>query len=226
MTGIHQALASSAGTNNTPPVLEQVVLSGGGTTKDRVFNFVTAPPSGQLVMLFLVSEGANLYTTPAGFTSLIGVVGTLHARNIFYRVCAAGEPTSYTVVLGTSGTGGTALGVRISHFQGLPEVTEEYRAAPLISGEANPLALTPSWGNDSNLIMALMSITNNQVGSNSITTYPYASNNNLVNDAGSGSMAIASTTDIGTTFDPGPFVHGAGNKNCVTWTVGIRGTAP
>lgn len=171
---------------------------------------VTLPASiaaGDLIIIihFTDSAGASA-TVPSPWQELkdAATAGTGSRILIAYLIASGGE-TSVTVTKAvTERFAAIAIRVAAADWHGTtpPEVST---GATGTSANPDPDSLTASWGAEDNLWLAIMAM-DDSLGTNTISAYPYASNNvaaPAVSSAGGG--AICSTTSAVATLNPGTF---------------------
>ncbi len=195
--------------------------SGANVTSHTV-NLPTGISSGDLIIVMFSNDGDATVTFPSGWTNQLfsTASGTFNRFTVNYRIADGTEGSTITVT--TSASEGSAhTTYRITGYTGTPEAS-----TPATSGGSttpDPSSLTPSWGADDTLWLAVQG--NN--GNVSVTAYPTNYSNGINNRwASTNGVGVGSAerTLNAASENPGTFTISASNS-WVAATIGVRGTA-
>ena len=180
---------------------------------------VFLPPdivSGDLLLLFFLSDGAPTITFPEGWTELFQVASGIAVKlGAWYRIADGGEGASITVLTSDAEMAATTS-FRITGYLGTPEAS----TATGNNNAPQPPSLTPSWGAKDTLWFACQGNDTNRY----IFSYPPNYTNGysaLVNDIQGCNLATARREFNIATEDPDMF-HLTEADEWVTTTVAIQ----
>ncbi len=197
--------------------------NSGANTTSHTINLPTGINSGDLLIVIVSIDVVPTVTWPSGWTST--VLFTTAMPNNFatftaaYRIADGTEGSTITITTSSS-EGSAHTSWRITGYQGTPEFCGPTTAN---TSSPNPCALTPSWGADDVLWLAVCGYN----GNHSITAYP-ANYSNTINNrwansngtgVGSGERLLNAASE-----DPGAFTLSASNDTAAS-TIAIRGAA-
>lgn len=186
----------------------------------------TSIAAGDLLLAFVEVRNSGTWTLPSGWTQLItqlGGGGSVGQGTVFYKIAAGteGSSASWTASVSTTGTWHTR---KITGWHGTtpPEATSTSGD----SSSANPPSLTPSWGSDDTLWLAMAG---HAAGSASAFTAAPSGYSDFTNSgASSGGSAVSLATcykqTAATSEDPGTFTV-ANNRFWNAITIGVRPAA-
>ncbi|KKN50679.1 hypothetical protein LCGC14_0630280 [marine sediment metagenome] len=186
--------------------------------------------SGDLLLVFFVCDRTFTVTTPSGWTNLFNTtVGSDIRYNGYYKI-ADGTEDSTTVDFVTSSSNlAVADTYRITSWHGTtpPEVGT---SATGTDANPDPPSLSPSWGAEDTLFLALMGIDDGGAASITISAYPtsYTDGAFLVaNAADIASVCLASARRElnAASDDPGTFTASLSTEGWVAQTMAIRPVA-
>lgn len=219
MVGVSfQVMASlKAASGSAYPTVEATNTSSAASAASASVSLPTGIVSGNLLIALCVLFDDRTHTWPAGWTELYDADTGSQSSSAAYRVADGSEGASITVNFGGGSSASAHITMRISNYQGTPEVGT---AVGGISTSPNPPSITPSWGSDDILVLAMVGARTTSVVSAAPSSYT-----DLLTVAAGGSgpsAAIARREVTGTTEDPGT----ATLPSSVEWTtntLAIRG---
>lgn len=197
-------------------------------TTSHTCNLPASIASGELLLLFFChNNDTSSITTPSGWSVLIAETEATSDSNlsVFYKTATGSEGATVTVTVGSPGANSAHNSYRISGWL----AAEAAASFVNTSGDTtpDPPSLTPSWGIDKTLWIAL-------VGSNrDSATHTFGSAPTNYTDAISAQgviptfdtsvrMSSARRENQTTTEDPGTFSLGT-NGGTKSMTIAIRG---
>lgn len=186
-------------------------------------NHLVAMPAtvnaGDLLLVGFCADGifaSVTVTPPAGWTMLVENNAAGYG-GVFYKVAAGTEGGTTVDFVTSASERATAQTFR---FQAGTFTSPPQGAVSNAGGTATPLPppLTPTWG-AANTFWIVFFFSD---GTNTVSVYPYAGNNNTITSTGSGAncQGCASTAANTATLTPGTFTK-SGSDPCVTATVAI-----
>lgn len=192
---------------------------------------VTLPANiaaGNLLLMFLVVNGnSTVITDPTGWSPLT----TLDDDDqvvIYGRIADGSEGATATVTLGTAQRA-TAITWRVTGARNGLTTSEIAISSAVVASVAtpNPPPLTPSWGSEENLWVAVSFwFDSNYVFSSYPTNYTVAQfNQNTGSSSNSNGIMIAGRLLTASSEDPGTFTVSSAAKQNATYTLAIRSLA-
>lgn len=133
------------------PQVEATATSGNASTTTHTVNLPTGITSGELLVMVIRCGLTNItFTVPTGWTALVGELDALGTSLVCYRTADGGEGSTVSVT--TSGTRtSAAITMRISGWSAIEG------AGLSNSGTAgDPASLSPTWGSDDTLWIAVV----------------------------------------------------------------------
>lgn len=207
----------------TAPTVTQIASSMTSMT----VNLPGSISAGDLLLAWVSVRNQGTWTLPSGWTQLGQKLGGGSASQltVFYKVATGSEGAS---AAWTASAGTTAVWqvVKVSNWHGT--TTPEISAGA--SGDAtaaNPDSLTPSWGADDSLWIALAGHAAGSAAAFTAGPSGYSSfQNNGASSGGSAcSVASAYKTANTTSEDPGVFTAGGSNRFWAAFTIAVRPAA-
>lgn len=195
--------------------------SGQGTGQNFTAVYPANSQVGDLILLFVAttsnSEVTQPSTPPNEFSSLGGWTANFQRIRAYWHRYDGDEDANFTVVMSASQYRAWRL-IRVSgaHTSSPPESVDGNTG---ISNSPNPLGITPSWGSEKNLYLAIGSFD----GAVTITSYP----TDYVNGTTNGTterLAVASRAIENGSENPGAFTL-SGPAAWVVDTIAIRPAA-
>lgn len=189
-------------------------------------NMPSSIASGDLLIAFVHVRNAGTWTLPSGWTDIStlsqGGGGTVGKLNGFYKIAAgteSGTTPTWTSSIGTTGEWQT---YRVTGWHGTtpPEATTTNGDA----SAANPPSLTPSWGADDTLWIALAG---HSAGSTAAwSAGPSSYSGFQINGASSGGSAVSIASAYrqlnASSEDPGAYTVSGSNRFWSSGTIAIR----
>ncbi|HXE75321.1 MAG TPA: hypothetical protein VNN18_06780 [Candidatus Xenobia bacterium] len=195
--------------------------NSGANVTNHTFNLPTGIASDDLLIIIASFDAVPTVTWPSGWTQLIHTATTNNFAtfDVYYRIADGTEGSTITVTTSTS-EGSAHTSYRITGYQGTPEVCTVVVANTNVP---NPCSLSPSWGADDTLWLAVMGYN----GNHSISAFPTNYSNTISNrwassngtGVGSGERQLNAASE-----DPGTFTISASNDTAAS-TLAVRGAA-
>lgn len=193
------------------------------TETSQVLNLPSGIASGNLLVMFLTSDGNPSMSWPAGWTSVYGLSrGTAVRQECRYRIADGTEGSTITVTTSV-GEKTTHVCYRVTDWHGT--AAPDGAAASGNDNSPNPPNLTPSWGAADTLWFAAEGNDTQDTISSVPTNYT-----NEVTEQGSGGSTGAGTSTArrvlnAASENPGVFTKGTAD-DWVAATVAIRPADP
>jgi hypothetical protein len=199
-------------------------VNGGNNTSNSTNHTVNLPSgivSGNLLLVFFVSDGNPTITFPGGWTQLFQTVyNTTVKFGAWYRIADGTEGATITVTTSASEMS-AHTSYRITGYNGVPEVGT---SATGITANPNPPSLAPSWGSQATLWLAACG---HDYGVDTVSAYPtnYTDGrNDRSNNLDGVGVGTARRSLIAASEDPGTFTLSGANA-WVANTVAVQGYA-
>lgn len=200
----------------TFPAIGSVGLTAVAVTDPWIINLPASISAGDLLLLFISNNSANTPITPSGWTSLLN---TGNGVSAFYKYASGSEGA--TVSVGSGGIrSGAAVCYRITGTDGSTAPALSATAITPASATFDPPSLTPSWGSDDTLWLAISAEVG---GSHTVSAGPtgYTLQNNQVGTGSSSAIHAYARTNAAASEDPSAFTL-SGTALGSAITVGIR----
>lgn len=205
------------------PIVAATNTSSASTSTTPSVSLPSGIVAGDLLLAFVSNQtaitGRNV-SWPAGWTELYDKSGSQYGQAGAYRVADGSEGASITVTMSGSVSNTAHITLRITGVKS--GQAPEAGAATAVSSTANPdpPSLTPSWGSDNDLWIAIAG----GAAVSSVSAYPTNYADNQLTSANSGFARIAvSTRNLNAASeDPGTYTW-SGATNSIAETIAIRG---
>ena len=198
---------------STPDVVTQTTSSAVSTATPSV-SLPASIVSGNLLLIFVQSDGNVTWTTPSGWTTILGTASRVAG---YYRVANGSEGSSVTVT--QSGANPSAhASVQVNCYA----ASSFIEAGTLVTSSVDPPSITPSWAPTNTLIVTMAS----QYSATADFSAGPSGYSNFQHTYNGFSSAMASATKQiipGATENPGAFTPGTACGNCRTQTIAIKG---
>lgn len=197
-------------------------------TTSHTCNLPASIASGELLLLFFChNNDTSSVTTPSGWSVLIAETEATSDSNlsVFYKIATGSEGATVTVTVGSPGANSAHNSYRISGW-----MAAEAAASFVNTGgdtTPDPPSLTPSWGIDKTLWIALCG-SNRDGATHTISAYPSSYTDGISAQGQiptlntSVRMSSARRENRVATEDPGTFTLGT-NSGTKSMTIAIRG---
>lgn len=189
---------------------------------------VATVDAGDLLLNFVEVRNSGTWTPPTGWTEFVAQVGGgggVGELTGFYKIADGTEDGTSPTYTASTGTSAAWQAMRVTNWHGTtpPEAT----TASGDSSSANPPSLTPSWGADDTLWLAVAG--HAAVSAAAFTAAPTNYLGFANNGASSGGAAVSVASCYrelnATSEDPGTFTAGGSNRFWAALTVAIRPAA-
>lgn len=196
------------------PVVKAVNGGFGGASTTHTINLPAGIVAGDLLLVCLVTDAVAV-TTPSGWTLLLLTEEFNPSLRTYYRIADGSEGSTITI---TSGGFGSS-----AHTSFRIDLGDKREAVGVWSSPPNPPSLSPSWGAQDTLWIAVCAY---GPGTTAVTSYPtdYTNGrNDRWNDASGFGVGSAYRSVRAASEDPGPFgLSPSGGGNVQTIAVSPR----
>lgn len=185
--------------------------------------------AGDLLLALVEVRNTATYTKPTGWSDISTIAqaggGAVGKLNGFYKIAAGTEAGTTPTWTASTGTTGIWQTIRVTSWHGTtpPEATTASGDATA----ANPPSLTPSWGTDDTLWLAIAGHAAAVTAAWSAAPTNYSGFQNDGASSGGAAVSIASSTRQlnAISEDPGAFTVSGSNRFWTSATIGIRPAA-
>lgn len=193
----------------TPTVAATAVTADVTTGTTQVINLPSSISAGDLLLVTFYGSGLDSvpHTTATGWTQLLDKVIQTNLAHMYvgYRIADGGEGSTVTFTTDvTENAGGCAYRITGWHGTTPPEISTGVESAA--STAPDPDAVTPSWGAEANLFIAVGGADGTNVD---FTVYPTNYDGSQITSpthtSGGGACALATRALTATSDDPGAF---------------------
>lgn len=171
------------------PSIAATNTTNGAAATNKSCNLPSGIQSGNLLLLWIRSNGADTHTTPSGWSDLVKnntADASDDTTSLFYKIASGSEGSTVTVN-GTASLKFSSLSWRVTgaHQTTAPNVA----TATGTSSTPDPPSLTPSGGTKDYLWIAIYGIE----GTSTLSSYPANYSSNQITVATSGSTAATNS---------------------------------
>jgi hypothetical protein len=182
--------------------------------------------SGDLLVTLVSVRNAGTWTKPSGWSDITTISqaggGSVGKLNGFYKISDGTEAGTTPTWTASTGTTGAWLSIRVTSWHGT--TPPEALTASGDATNANPPSVTPSWGADDTLWLAIASnsATGDTTGFTAAPTNYLALRSNGASSGGSTCNVASSTRELNATSeDPGTFTPSS-NRFWAAANIAIR----